>query len=128
MVLLVMPEPAQFPLLPSLLTRCNTGVFQFGKSVWCVTLRLVVMLLVCNIVPVRTCNKAPGNTPRKVANTVYKTVVDVKIIQDCSNTVRTTCTQHSVQQSHSSAAVANHGTVSVGSAVGAGFLDMLQVL
>ena len=83
---------------------------------------------VCNIVPVRTCNKAPGNTPSKVANTVYKTVVDVKIIQDCSNTVRTTCTQQSVHQSHSSAVVANHGTVSVGSAVGAGFLDMLQVL
>merc|ERR1711964_448976 len=34
----------------------------------------------------------------------------------CTDTVSTTCTQQSVQQSHSSAVVANHGTVSVGSA------------
>merc|ERR1719376_101293 len=82
---------------------------------------------VCRSVPVRTCNKVPINRPRKVANTVCKTVTDIKIIKDCTDTVSTTCTQQSVQQSHSSAVVgsdskvgpsavvANHGTVSVGS-------------
>merc|ERR1711936_1411699 len=50
------------------------------------------------------------------------------VIKDCTDTVSTTCTQQSVQQSHSSAVVgsdskvgpsavvANHGTVSVGNA------------
>merc|ERR1712212_855618 len=83
---------------------------------------------VCRSVPVRTCNKVPINRPRKVAKTVCKTVTDIKIIKDCTDTVSTTCTQQSVQQSHSSAVVgsdskvgpsavvANHGTVSVGSA------------
>merc|ERR1711962_774582 len=80
---------------------------------------------VCRSVPVRTCNKVPINRPRKVAKTVCKTVTDIKIIKDCTDTVSTTCTQQSVQQSHSSAVVgsdskvgpsavvANHGTVSV---------------
>merc|ERR1712212_718077 len=83
---------------------------------------------VCRSVPVRTCNQVPVNRPRKVAKTVCKTVTDIKIIKDCTDTVSTTCTQQSVQQSHSSAVVgsdskvgpsavvANHGTVSVGSA------------
>merc|ERR1711970_909603 len=83
---------------------------------------------VCRSVPVRTCNKVPINRPRKVAKTVCKTVTDIKIIKDCTDTVSTTCTQQSVQQSHSSAVVgsdskvgpsavvANHGTVSVGNA------------
>merc|ERR1712098_655281 len=53
---------------------------------------------VCRSVPVRTCNKVPVNTPRKVAKTVCKTVTDVKIIKDCTDTVSTTCTQQSVQQ------------------------------
>jgi len=56
----------------------------------------------------------------------------VKIIKDCTETLSTTCTQQSVQQAHSSAVVggdtkvgpaavvADHGTVSVGSAVGVG--------
>merc|ERR1712055_1103685 len=87
---------------------------------------------VCRSVPVRTCNKVPVNRPRKVAKTVCKTVTDIKVIKDCTDTVNTTCTQQSVQQSHSSAVVgsdskvgpsavvANHGTVSVGSAGVAG--------
>merc|ERR1711887_234551 len=87
---------------------------------------------ICRSVPVRTCNKVPVNRPRKVAKTVYKTVTDIKVIKDCTDTVSTTCTQQSVQQSHSSAVVgsdskvgpsavvANHGTVSVGSAGVAG--------
>merc|ERR1712168_1612416 len=82
---------------------------------------------ICRSVPVRTCNKVPVNRPRKVAKTVCKTVTDIKVIKDCTDTVSTTCTQQSVQQSHSSAVVgsnsrvgpsavvANHGTVSVGS-------------
>jgi len=81
---------------------------------------------ICHSIPVRTCNQVPVNTPRKVAKTVCKTVVDVKIIKDCTDTIHTTCTQQSVQQSHSSgvvgshsktgpsAVVANHGTVSQG--------------
>merc|ERR1712029_480491 len=81
---------------------------------------------ICRSVPVRTCNKVPVNRPRKVAKTVCKTVVDIKIIKDCIDTVSTTCTQQSVQQSQysavvgsdskvgPSAVVANHGTVSVG--------------
>merc|ERR1719376_1323939 len=72
------------------------------------------------------CNQVPVNRPRKVAKTVCKTVVDIKIIKDCTDTVRTTCTQQSVQHSKSSAVVgsnsrdgpyavvAEHGTVSVG--------------
>merc|ERR1712055_796996 len=87
---------------------------------------------VCRSVPVRTCNKVPVNRPRKVAKTVCKIVTDIKVIKDCTDTVSTTCTQQSVQQSHSSAVVgsdskvgpsavvANHGTVSVGSAGVAG--------
>merc|ERR1712212_1255238 len=83
---------------------------------------------ICRSVPVRTCNKVPVNIPRKVAKTVCKTVTDIKVIKDCTDTVSTTCTQQSVQQSHSSAVVgsdskvgpsavvANHGTVAVGSA------------
>merc|ERR1712098_104460 len=88
---------------------------------------------VCRSVPVRTCNKVPVNTPRKVAKTVCKTVTDVKIIKDCTDTVSTTCTQQSVQQAHSSqvvgneskvgpaAVVATHGTVSVGNSVTGGY-------
>merc|ERR1711887_191972 len=80
----------------------------------------------CNSVPARTCNKVPVSTPRKIAKTVCKEVVDIKIIKDCTDTVSTTCTQQSVQQSHSSAVVgadtrvgpeavvATHGTVAVG--------------
>merc|ERR1712098_21055 len=90
---------------------------------------------VCRSVPVRTCNKVPVNTPRKVAKTVCKTVTDVKIIKDCTDTVSTTCTQQSVQQAHSSqvvgneskvgpaAVVATHGTVSVGNSVAGGYGD-----
>jgi len=81
---------------------------------------------ICRSVPVRHCNQVPVNRPRKVARTVCKTVVDIKIIKDCTDTVRTTCTQQSVQHSKSSAVVgtnsrdgpyavvAEHGTVSVG--------------
>merc|ERR1712168_412781 len=88
---------------------------------------------VCRSVPVRTCNKVPDNTPRKVAKTVCKTVTDVKIIKDCTDTVSTTCTQQSVQQAHSSqvvgsdskvgpaAVVATHGTVFVGNSVARGY-------
>merc|ERR1712168_1481462 len=87
---------------------------------------------ICRSVPVRTCNQVPVNRPRKVAKTVCKIVTDIKVIKDCTDTVSTTCTQQSVQQSHSSAVVgsnarvgpsavvANHGTVSVGSAGVAG--------
>merc|ERR1712013_321353 len=72
------------------------------------------------------CNSVPVRTPRKIAKTVCKEVVDIKIIKDCTDTVSTTCTQQSVQQSHSSAVVgadtrvgpeavvATHGTVAVG--------------
>merc|ERR1712215_668581 len=86
----------------------------------------------CNSVPVRTCNKVPVSTPRKIAKTVCKEVVDIKIIKDCTDTVSTTCTQQSVQQSHSSAVVgadtrvgpeavvATHGTVAVAPAVAVG--------
>merc|ERR1711970_1110854 len=81
---------------------------------------------ICRSVPVRHCNQVPVNRPRKVAKTVCKTVVDIKIIKDCTDTVATTCTQQSIQHSKSSAVVgsnsrdgpyavvANHGTVSVG--------------
>jgi len=81
---------------------------------------------ICRSVPVRHCNQVPVNRPRKVAKTVCKTVVDIKIIKDCTDTISTTCTQQSIQQSHSSAVVgsnsrdgpyavvANHGTVAVG--------------
>merc|ERR1739838_285112 len=80
---------------------------------------------ICSSVPVRTCNKVPVSTPRKVAKTVCKEIVDVQIIQDCTETVSTTCTQQSTQQSHSSAVVgadtrvgpeavvAHHGTIAV---------------
>merc|ERR1711862_708835 len=81
---------------------------------------------ICRSVPVRTCNKVPVNKPRKTAKTVCKTVTDIKVIKDCTDTVSTTCTQQSVQQSQysavvgsdskvgPSAVVANHGTGSVG--------------
>merc|ERR1712121_491693 len=97
------------------LVAANTGVSPVSTSA-----------PICRSVPVRTCNKVPVNRPRKVAKTVCKTVVDIKIIKDCTDTISTTCSQQSVQQSHSSAVVgtnsrdgpyavvANHGTVSVG--------------
>merc|ERR1712029_1320173 len=87
---------------------------------------------ICRSVPVRTCNKVPVNRPRKTAKTVCMTVTDIKVIKDCTDTVSTTCTQQSVQQSQysavvgsdskvgPSAVVANHGTVSVGSTSVAG--------
>merc|ERR1712013_338054 len=92
---------------------------------------------ICRSVPVRHCDQVPVNRPRKVARTVRKTVVDIKIIKDCTDTVSTTCSQSSVRQSQSSAVVgtnshdgpyavvAEHGTVAVGGAsspavVGAG--------
>merc|ERR1712121_260446 len=87
---------------------------------------------ICRSVPVRTCNKVPVNRPRRTAKTVCKTVTDIKVIKDCTDTVSTTCTQQSVQQSQysavvgsdskvgPSAVVANHGTVSVGSTSVAG--------
>merc|ERR1712033_142560 len=87
---------------------------------------------ICRSVPVRTCNKVPVNRPRKTAKTVCKTVTDIKVIKDCTDTASTTCTQQSVQQSQysavvgsdskvgPSAVVANHGTVSVGSTSFAG--------
>jgi hypothetical protein len=83
MVLLVMLVPAQSPCLPS--------------------------APVCSSVPVRTCNKIPVNTPKKVIKTACKTVVDVKIIKDCADTVSTTWTQHS----HSSAVVGSYTKVPV---------------
>merc|ERR1739838_955013 len=78
--------------------------------------------------PFRTCENFPFSTPTKIAKTVCKEFVDIKIIKDCTDTVSTTCTQQSVQQSHSSAVVgadtrvgpeavvATHGTVAVGGA------------
>merc|ERR1712029_638466 len=48
---------------------------------------------ICRSVPVRTCNKVPVNRPRKTAKTVCKTVTDIKVIKDCTDTVSTTCTQ-----------------------------------
>merc|ERR1711964_677294 len=78
----------------------------------------------CNSVPVRTCNKVPVSTPRKIAKTVCKEVVDIKIIKDCTDTISTTCTQQSVQQSHSSAAaplVAGYAGTGVGLAGYAGY-------
>merc|ERR1711973_943410 len=66
---------------------------------------------ICRSVPVRTCNKVPVNRPRKVAKTVCKTVTDIKVIKDCTDTVSTTCTQQSVQQSHSSAVVGSDSKV-----------------
>merc|ERR1712033_59626 len=78
------------------------------------------------------CRSVPVNRPRKTAKTVCKTVTDIKVIKDCTDTVSTTCTQQSVQQSQysavvgsdskvgPSAVVANHGTVFVGSASVAG--------
>merc|ERR1712215_303366 len=71
----------------------------------------------CNSVPVRTCNKVPVSTPRKIAKTVCKEVVDIKIIKDCTDTVSTTCTQQSVQQSHSSAVVGSDSKVGLSAVV-----------
>merc|ERR1711874_835749 len=78
------------------------------------------------------CSRVPVHTPRKIARTVCKEVVDIQIIQDCTETISTTCTQQSVQQSHSSAVVgadtrvgpeavvATHGTVAVAAPAVAG--------
>ena len=99
---------------------------------------------ICRSVPVRHCDQVPVNRPRKVARTVCKTVVDIKIIKDCTDTVATTCTQQSVQQSHSTAVVgtnsrdgpyavvADHGTVAVGGVtsgalLGAGVADVAGI-
>merc|ERR1712013_813285 len=66
---------------------------------------------ICRSVPVRTCNKVPVNRPRKTAKTVCKTVTDIKVIKDCTDTVSTTCTQQSVQQSQYSAVVGSDSKV-----------------
>merc|ERR1712121_607961 len=79
---------------PAGIVAANTGVSPVSTSA-----------PICRSVPVRHCNQVPVNRPRKVAKTVCKTVVDIKIIKDCTDTISTTCTQQSVQQSHSSAVV-----------------------
>merc|ERR1711931_85041 len=73
---------------------------------------------ICRSVPVRTCNKVPVNRPRKVAMTVCKTVTDIKVIKDCTDTVSTTCPQQSVQQSQYSAVVGSDSKVGPSAVVG----------
>merc|ERR1711955_145210 len=81
------------------------GVAGYGVAGYGYASPIATSAPLCNSVPVRTCNKVPVSTPRKIAKTVCKEVVDIKIIKDCTDTVSTTCTQQSVQQSHSSAVV-----------------------
>merc|ERR1711874_622969 len=58
----------------------------------------------CSSTPVKTCNKTPTTSIRKVFRTVCETVVDVTNIEDCTETVTRNC--QSVTTSHSS-----HSTV-----------------
>ena len=60
---------------------------------------------VCTSVPVKTCNKVPVSTPRKVGRTVCKTVEDITTIEDCEETITTECTQIKTQVSRHSAVV-----------------------
>merc|ERR1712025_1226996 len=76
---------------------------------------------ICRSVPVRTCNKVPVNRPRKTAKTVCKTVTDIKVIKDCTDTVSTTCTQQSVQQSQYSAVVGSDSKVGPSAVVAGGY-------
>merc|ERR1712105_278342 len=71
---------------------------------------------VCNSTPVKTCDRVPVSTPRKVSRTVCDTVVDVTTIQDCHETVTKHCQQsHTSHSSHS--AVVGHETKVVATAV-----------
>merc|ERR1712126_767018 len=66
---------------------------------------------VCNSTPVKTCDRVPVSTPRKVSRTVCDTVVDVASIQDCHETVTKTCQQSHTKTSSSSAVVGQHTKV-----------------
>merc|ERR1712027_102561 len=66
---------------------------------------LVKAAPICESVPVKKCNKVPVSTPRKVARTVRKTVVDITTIEDCKETITTECKQVSTKVAHSSAVV-----------------------
>merc|ERR1719483_977414 len=60
---------------------------------------------VCTSVPVKTCNKVPISTPRKIAKTLCKVVTDITTIEDCQETITTQCTQTSQKVAHHSAVV-----------------------
>merc|ERR1711999_45497 len=66
---------------------------------------------VCNSVPVKTCDRIPTSTPRKVARTVCDTVVDVTTIEDCTETVTKHCQHTSSSSSSSSKVVGSHSKV-----------------
>ena len=66
---------------------------------------------VCNSVPVKTCERVPTSTPRKVARTVCDTVVDVTTIEDCVETVTKHCQHTSSSTSSNSKVVAKESTV-----------------
>ena len=66
---------------------------------------------VCNSVPVKTCERVPTSTPRKVARTVCDTVVDVTTIEDCIETVTKHCQHTSSSTSSNSKVVAKESTV-----------------
>merc|ERR1712183_77140 len=62
---------------------------------------------VCNSVPVKTCERIPTATPRKVCDTV----VDVTTIEDCTETVTKHCQHTSSSTSSSSKVVGQHSVV-----------------
>merc|ERR1711978_59704 len=64
---------------------------------------------VCNSVPVKTCDRIPTSTPRKVARTVCDTVVDVTTIEDCTETVTKHC-QHTSSSTSSDSKIIGQET------------------
>merc|ERR1712236_164693 len=60
---------------------------------------------VCTSVPVKQCNNVETPVPRTVVKKVCKEVIDIQIIEDCTQTITTECTQTQTTQQHSSAVV-----------------------
>merc|ERR1712236_185362 len=60
---------------------------------------------VCTSVPVKQCNNVETPVPRTVVKKVCKEVIDIQIIEDCTETITTECTQTQTTQQHSSAVV-----------------------
>lgn len=72
---------------------------------------------VCTSTPVRKCNQVPVETPRKVAKLVCQQVVDITTIEDCAETITTTCQQTSKKVAHTSEVVGKTTNVVAGPAV-----------
>merc|ERR1739838_487292 len=96
----------------------------YGTHGYAVASPVATSAPVCNSVPITKCAKVPVATPRKVCNTVCKTITDITTIEDCVERIVTTTecrqTKVDIQTRHSSGVVGQDTKVGP-SAVVAGY-------